>query len=199
MPTWIIAAAIHGSINRKRVSSASTTDPKSRTRTRRSGQSLRGYGRGPANARRRRRSGSLSLRGVIMTRLTNWTKESRTSTLAYQNTKTNARAVLHRALRPNDRRARPRSAHDFAITHPGRVLRVHRENRPTFQSQPGDGPDEVLATTARGGSDEMEVRDYRTRSIDSISFRYSLVTSRRDLTPSSSEPQKIIHKNSYLN
>jgi len=32
-----------------------------------------------------------------MTRLTNWTRESCTPTLAYRNTETNARAVLHRA------------------------------------------------------------------------------------------------------
>ncbi|MFD1570444.1 DUF7568 family protein [Halorubrum laminariae] len=32
-----------------------------------------------------------------MTRLTNWTRESRTTTLAYRHTETNARAVLHRA------------------------------------------------------------------------------------------------------
>jgi len=32
-----------------------------------------------------------------MTRLTNWTRESRTPTLAYRNTETDARAVLHRA------------------------------------------------------------------------------------------------------
>ena len=32
-----------------------------------------------------------------MTRLTNWTRESRTPTLAYRNTETDARAVLYRA------------------------------------------------------------------------------------------------------
>ena len=32
-----------------------------------------------------------------MTRLTNWTRESRTPTLVYQNTEADARAVLHRA------------------------------------------------------------------------------------------------------
>ena len=32
-----------------------------------------------------------------MTRLTNWTRESRTPTLAYRHTETDARAVLHRA------------------------------------------------------------------------------------------------------
>ena len=32
-----------------------------------------------------------------MTRLTKWTRESRTPTLAYRHTEANARAVLHRA------------------------------------------------------------------------------------------------------
>ena len=32
-----------------------------------------------------------------MSRITNWRRESRTSTLAYRNTETGARAVLHRA------------------------------------------------------------------------------------------------------
>ena len=32
-----------------------------------------------------------------MTRLTNWTRESRTPTLAYRHTETDVRAVLHRA------------------------------------------------------------------------------------------------------
>ena len=43
-----------------------------------------------------------------MSRITNWRRESRTSTLAYRNTETGARAVLHRA--PESYRYRWRGA-----------------------------------------------------------------------------------------